>query len=338
MEETKILNRLLKGYYSIKLRKHTLKVKPSTISIENKSDLYYDKVIEDLKFDNGEDWLDDKKRIIILGLQGLWNPQKQKELDALLKDVSTLKIQLYKHFNLKDTRDLIKEKIKDTEKTIGKLHNQKYTYYEYTKESYANTLKNHYVIKNTVYLKDRLFFKIQKTQHFYYLQKISKLLTELTIQDIRQITHNGSWKSLWESAKTNVFNKPIKDCNIEQRMLISASLMLDNIRQHPKCPPEEVLQDSDALDGWVLFQNEEFEKEQKRKDIDAKIGDKQAGEVFVMAKTPQEIREVMELNDPLTRRQMKKIHEHAHNTKGTTKWQDIPGMKEQIVREQKGEQ
>jgi hypothetical protein len=338
MEESKLLNRLLKGYYLIKVLNHKLKVKPPTIDVENKADLYYNEVIEDLKFEDSQDWLDDKKRIIILGLQGVWNPEKQKELDILLEDVGKLKIQLFKNFNLHETRALIKDKISDTEKMINELHYKKYIYFDHTKESYATVLKNHYIIKNTVYLKNRLFFKTQKTQHFYYLQKISKLITELSIQDVRQITHNHAWKSLWESAKTNVFNKPIKECNVEQRMLITASLMLDNIRQHPQCPSEETLQDSDALDGWVLYQNQEFDKKQKKQAIESNIKDKHAGEVFVMAKTPQEIKEVMQLNDPLTRQQLRKIHEHAGNTEGTTKWQDIPGMKDTIVREKKSEQ
>ena len=337
MKDSQLLNRLLKGYYFIKVRNHKLKIKPSTLAIENKANIYYDKIIEDLKFENSEDWLDDKKRIVILGLQGVWSPQKQKDMDTALDNITKLKIELFKHFTLVDTRKLIKSKIKQTEDLVNTLHQEKYTYYEYTKESYATILKNRYIIKNTVYLNNRLFFKTEKKQQLYYLERLSKLVTELNIQDIRRISHNDSWKSLWESAKTNAFNKPIKDCNIEQRMLISASMMLDNIRQHPKCPHEDILEDSDALDGWVLFQNQEFEKEKRKQAIEAGVKDKNAGEVFVMAKSAQEIKEVMSLNDPLTRRQINKTVEHAQNTKGDTKWQDIPGMKEQIIREHKGE-
>ena len=98
------------------------------------------------------------------------------------------------------------------------------------------------------------------------------------------------------------------------------------------------MQDSDALDGWVLFQNDKFDKEQKKKAIESNIKDKNAGEVFVMANTPEEIKTVMELNDPMTRQQIRNVTKHAQNTDGQTKWQDIPGMKEQIVREKQSEQ
>ena len=337
MDKNRLLSRLLKGYYFIKVKNFKLKIKPPTVYIENKAQLYHNKIIENLKFDDTQDWLDEDKRMFILAINKIWDNSQQKELDILLSDTSVLKTELFKNFNLIDTRKLIKEKIKETESRIGMLHNKKYTYFDHTKNSYANVLKNHYIIKNTVYLKDRLFFKIQKEQHLYYLQRLSNLITELNIQDIRSITHDDSWRSLWESAKASVFDKPIKDCNVEQRMVIAASMMLDNIRQHPECPSENILQDSDALDGWVLFQNDKFEKQQKQKTIESNIKDKNAGEVFVMASTPEEIKSVMELNDPLTKSQIRKTISHAKNTKGDTKWQDIPGMKDAIVRESKSE-
>jgi hypothetical protein len=333
MDKNRLLSRLLKGYYFVKVKDFKLKVKPPTVYIENKAELYHNKIIEDLKFDDSQDWLDEDKRMFILSINKIWHNDLQKELDVLLLDMGVLKTELFKNFNLIDTRKLIKEKIKETESRISILHNKRYTYFDHTKQSYANVLKNHYIIKNTVYLKDKLFFKTHKEQHLYYLQRLSNLITELNIQDIRSITHDDSWKSLWESAKTSVFDKPIKDCNIEQRMVIGASMMLDNIRQHPECPSEEILQDSDALDGWVLFQNDKFEKQQKQKAVENNIKDKNAGEIFVMAKSAAEIKSVMELNDPLTQTQIRKTIEHAENTKGETKWQDIPGMKDVIVRE-----
>ena len=175
MKDPELLNRLFKGYYFIKVRNHRLKVKPLTLSIENKASVYHDKIIEDLKFEDGQDWLDDKKRMIILGLQDLWNPEKQKDMDIALQNITKLKIELFKHFTLVDTRKLIKSKIKDMEEIVNTLHQEKYIYYEYTKESYANILKNRYIIKNTVYLNNRLFFKTEKKQQLYYLERISKL-------------------------------------------------------------------------------------------------------------------------------------------------------------------
>ena len=92
MKDPELLNRLFKGYYFIKVRNHRLKVKPLTLSIENKASVYHDKIIEDLKFEDGQDWLDDKKRMIILGLQDLWNPEKQKDMDIALQNITKLKM------------------------------------------------------------------------------------------------------------------------------------------------------------------------------------------------------------------------------------------------------
>ena len=49
-----------------------------------------------------------------------------------------------------------------------------------------------------------------------------------------------------------------------------------------------------------------FEQKQKQKDVDNIVKDKDAGEVFVMTSSPEEIKNVMSLNDPLTRSQINK--------------------------------
>ena len=334
VDETETLSRILNGYYTIKVKDYVLKVYLPSIDILNKAESLYHKTIAELRFDDQDCWLEENKRMFILNVQKIWNGDKEKVLDTLLKDVETLKLNLYKHYNLPETRDLIKDKLKQINEEIAELHYQKFTYYEHTKESYATILKNRYIIKNTVYYKGKLFFKYKKTNQLYYIQKISNLTNDLTIQQVRKIVHNPDWKSLWESAKAEVFNKPIIKCNTEQRMLISASQLVDQVRQHPNCPSEDILKDSDAFDGWILHENKEFEQKQKQKDVDNVIKDKDAGEVFVMTSTPEEIKNVMSLNDPLTRSQINRMHKHVEK-EGETQWADIPSMREKILQENK---
>ncbi len=336
VDETKILSRILNGYYPIKVGKYNLRVCLPSIDIENRASLFYNELLEDLRFDDKDAWLDEQKRMFILNVQNIWSSDKEKELDILLKDVEKLKENLYKHYALTDTRKLIKEKLEEINTEISTLHYQRYTYYEHTKESYATIMKNRHIIKNTVYYKKQLFFKYNKKNELYYLQKISNLTKDLTIQDVRKIVHNSSWKSLWESAKAEVFNKPIIKCNTEQRMLISASQLIDNVRQHPNCPSDDILRDSDALDGWILHENREFEKKQKTKDIESTLQNKEAGEVFVMASSPEEIKDIMSLNDPLTRSQINRMNTFVKDQDSNkVEWSDIPAMKEAILQEHK---
>ena len=105
-----------------------------------------------------------------------------------------------------------------------------------------------------MYYKGKLFLSIRKPISYIIFKKISNLTNDLTIQQVRKIVHNPVGKA-FGSAKAEVFNKPIIKCNTEQRMLISASQLVDQVRQHPNCPSEDILKDSDAFDGWILHEN-----------------------------------------------------------------------------------
>ena len=335
LEQKKLLSRILNGYYTIKINKYNLRVYPPSIDIENKANIYHNNILEDIKYDDEDCWLREDKRMMILSQLGIWYPDKQKEIDTILKDIDKLKIELFKHYSLKDTRKLIKEKLTQLQNEINILHYQKYTFFEYTKESFAYNLKNQYIIKHTVYLKDKLFFSKERLNNLFYLNKANGLLKELTFQEVRSLVHDEDWKSMWEPAKNKVFNKPIIKCNKEQKMLINTSIMIDQIRQHPKCPSEEILKDSDALDGWILYQNQEQEKEKRKQEIESSITDKNAGEVFVMATSPDDIKAVMSMNDPQTRQDIRSMHKYVESQDKPTNWHEVPSIRQKILREHK---
>jgi len=98
MDKNRILSRLLKGYYFVKVKNFKLKVKPPTVYVENKAALYHDKILEDLKFDDSQDWLDEDKRMFILTINKIWDNSQQKELYTLLDDIIILKKELFKNF------------------------------------------------------------------------------------------------------------------------------------------------------------------------------------------------------------------------------------------------
>ena len=98
-----------------------------------------------LRFDDQDCWLEENKRMFILNVQKIWSGDKEKILDTLLKDVETLKLNLYKHYNLPETRDLIKDKLKQINEEIAELHYQKL--HITNTPSPTPQYKNRYIIK-----------------------------------------------------------------------------------------------------------------------------------------------------------------------------------------------
>lgn len=336
MNNKSILVRLINGYYRLTIDDKKFKVYIPNINLLNKASEFYDKIIEEIKYDDTDSWLSENKRMFILNINNIWSTEKQKDLDQLVKDLDKMKIQLFLHYNNQDTKNLIKQKIAFIHEEINRLHYTKYMFYEHTKESYATLMKNRYLIKNSVYTNSGLFFKdknLDYGQANYFLNKIMGLQKELSIKDIRSVVQTSDWRNLWDAAKSRIFGKPILKCNEEQKMAIGISQMFDNIRKHPKCPSEDVLSDSDALDGWIIHQNQENEKEKRKQSIEEKIKDKNAGEVFIMASSSNQIKEILDLNDPQTKAEMKQMHEYVKGQKKPTKWQDVPSIRQKIIRE-----
>jgi hypothetical protein len=55
------------------------------------------------------------------------------------------------------------------------------------------------------------------------------------------------------------------ELSTEQISIVSFSLMYDNIYQSTECPTDEIIEDNDAIDGWLILQREKQSKSQKEK-------------------------------------------------------------------------
>ena len=89
---------------------------------------------------------------------------------------------------------------------------------------------------------------------------------------------------------------PSSHLNQFQRGMVAICKMYDNAAQHPDCPDDEVIDDDDMFDGWMIFENRKREKEKKKKRID-EIADQKGDELFVVAETHAEGQEIYSVND-----------------------------------------
>ena len=63
------------------------------------------------------------------------------------------------------------------------------------------------------------------------------------------------------------------------------SSLYDNIQESPDCPSNEVINDDDMLDGWMIIQKRNREQAKLQKDAENKFGNKKisnADEVFIV--------------------------------------------------------
>ena len=115
---------------------------------------------------------------------------------------------------------------------------------------------------------------------------------------------------------------------------MSLSKTYDNIREHTECPSDIIIDDDDALDGWMLYQRDKISKEQRKADIEGRLGlNKQNGnEVFLMTSSQEEVKEIFDLNSNETNADIREMIK-VSNEKDGSPWVELPHVKRQIQQE-----
>ena len=239
----------------------------------------------------------------------LWTQEEEEKLESLPKRLENLKVALYE--------SMMKEKIfKATRKTLNNekkaykdLVVKKTSFNNFTQTGVANTLKLQYLLYTSI---------INKKGEYKYdgdnfweeehkkIENIFKtyLAAQIDEEIIRELARTEPWRSYWGAAKTegSVFGKSASELNAEQRSLINWSKFYDSIHEHMEAPTDEVIQDDDLLDGWLILQNRKREREKLEKEVDKKIGkNKGAQEVYVMADSQEHADKIHSLNNPMAR-------------------------------------
>ena len=95
-------------------------------------------------------------------------------------------------------------------------------------------------------------------------------------------------------------------------------------------PSEEVIQDDDLLDGWLIIQKRKRERDKLEKEVDKKLGkNKGAQEVYVMADNADHAEKINSLNNPMAKR-IKNSRNNAIDKHGSVAEQDLPDAKRRM--------
>lgn len=152
--------------------------------------------------------------------------------------------------------------------------------------------------------------------------------------ELREVSRTEPWRSLWGAHKVegSVFGVPPADYTDEQRAVVSWSLLYDSVYSHPECPPDEVLDDDDLMDGWMILQRRERERRTAEGQGERMLGsDKVRGhqEVYLVAETVDDARKVIGLNDDFSKVVQKQRFDHL-KSKGVVNELDMPDTNKRL--------
>jgi len=304
-------------------------ISPS-VEIKYEAELLYEEIIQNNKF---ESWMTQEGLKKFLEKIEVWTTEDEELLKTTEKNLEKLKLSLYLNRLQKEKVKKIKKNIEWSKDSINKLFKKKHSFDYLTLEDYAAFQKNEYIFIHSIYYKhnkERVFDNDPDHESF---MNITSHITEnfINIDTYKKIARSEYWKTLWNSNKNNVFNKPACQLTDEQKTLINISIMYDRIYENTECPQDFVIEDDDMLDGWMLDQKQKMEnlkKEKTGEDLLSKH--KNAKEVFVVS-SQEDASNIFDLNSSDSNRIIKqRARAISQSTDGLDEFH-LPDVKRQIL-------
>lgn len=213
---------------------------------------------------------------------GFWSIDEENRLARFIEDVSTLRIKIYEVRGLATEREMVRTALYKTIDEIESLLTKKNSYQFLTCDGVANLARTKFLMgcslfstdgKKTKFWKNPLV-NWEKSPHDSILEEaiIAGNQNNPTDKDIRAIARSENWKNIWESRKSGMMIFPCSTVNLNesQKKLIRYSLMYDIISEREDIT-EQILNDDDVLDGWMLVQRKEMEKKKDDDLVDSTI-------------------------------------------------------------------
>lgn len=250
-------------------------------------------------------WLSDKQCLSILVKNGLCTADIDSNLKAIETRIEDLQVTLYESLlRLGDQKQVRTElgKVKDKRNSMIEIrHSLDYL----TLKGFAEMVKRQYLSFCTLYdhtTNQKIWNSFDDVDYFT-LDKILEYVGHniITVSSMRYLARHEPWRSYWNISK-NPFDKPSLELTDEQRTLVLYSKMYDSAYEHPDCPPEDVMDDDDMFDGWLIKQKRERDKDKTTKQVENRFGKHQdklkrkPGEFFIPVKNKEQAKKINDLN------------------------------------------
>lgn len=309
------LSRILSGYFIFLYKDQKYRLEYPDISIKYEAEILAEEEYENLKYVG---WHTKESIVYELIRHGIWTHNGDNQLKSIDKQIENYKVDLYKNYiNPKKVKS-IKKNLESSRNTYNKLYQKRHSLDHITLEGYCEGLKNEFILTHSIYDKNNnLYFKeIDDYAVFNHMTfEISK--HNIDISFFRKIARSDLWRNYWSANSTNVFDKPVINWTDEQKTLVALTKMYDGARESVDSPPENVFEDDDMFDGWMIAQRRESEKSKDQRRLESQLPGKlnKAGEVFLMASSKEEADHIYGMNDAQSRGVIKERHNFVDRNK-----------------------
>lgn len=305
------VSRISAGYLRYKLNNEVYQIHgPSLDDMYEAQEIYnetYNRAVE-MSMVSHEETVD------MLINRGMWCEEDNNQLEKVLPaHIELFKLDIYRQFSNEKERETIRKYLNCASEAIADLFSKKHMFDYMTAHGVATFARWQFLVEaSTRYKGQKLDWASSDCNIMKVMDHINKnLISEATI---RELARTEPFKTIWITGKKNggtIFSLPGCSLTDEQKRLISWASLYDNVLERNDCPPEEIMYDDDAFDGWMIDKSREAKHEKEVANTQKKINKSAANapEVFFVASdndpnalfSKSEIGKIYNLNDPTSK-------------------------------------
>jgi hypothetical protein len=327
------ITRIITGFFRCKINNQIYLIKQPDRHTRHIAQEVYLEALKDAELDG---LYNDEELSKFLKQNDIWDDQKQKDLDQLHKDIEDYKVSLFKAAFKSEERKMIRGLLSLAKDKFYELSSLKVSYNHLSCSGTASTAKIRYLVGKSLAYEDGT--KVWENDDFWkntdpLLEDVTNVYISNRISDseFRELARTEPWRSTWSCRKCEreVFGVPTVDLTDEQKSLVIWSSMYDSIYEHPSCPQQEIVDDDDLIDGWLILQKRERVKNQTKIQAEDLISNdriKNSGEVFIIGQSKEDRERIESLNDDYAKN-IKRQRMDLIQKKGFVNEADMPDTK-----------
>lgn len=327
------LARILSGNYIFQYNNTVYKLIYPDINIKYAAELYSEQEYEKYKYN---DWITEEELNYFLVSIGLVSGNVDQHLKDIDTKIDDCKVDLYNNFLNPTKLKSIRKTLSNYRRSYDLLYYRKHSFDQFTYSGYIKSLKNQYLLANSLYsIDDKKIFDDLDSIDYYLLNNISNHINEnhIDITIFKQIARSEQWRNYWSANKTSLFDSSVVHWTDEQKTLVVLTKMYDSAYENPDCPPDSVIQDDDTFDGWLITQRRESEKNKDKNRAEKLLKGKKidnAKEVFLVANSKEEAENIYKLNDSSSRNIINERNNMLLRSNKEIKETDLPDVQRDL--------
>lgn len=329
------LSRILSGYYTFIYNNQKYKLVYPDMSVKYEAEIYAQEIYDNNKFN---DWITEEEILDFLISVGLWTYDGDQSLEKIHKDIENTKVELYQTLLNPNKTKFVRRQLANLNNLYNRRYEIRHSFDHLTIDGYCLLLKSQYILLNSIYdTNNKLVFNSDSSIDFKIINDISNTINSNTIdiKTFREIARSDNWRSYWSANREKVFDKATINWSDEQKTLVVLTKMYDSAYEHMECPSDEVIEDDDMFDGWLILQKRENEKSKSKARSDKILKDKKLGnaqEVFLVANSHQEANNIYNLNEDSSRGVIRE-RQQAIAAGATIKEAELPDVQRKLILE-----